>query len=109
MDKETVKGDRVFKVMSDGRIVASSVNKSPGTQYGTYAMITGEVTEEKIAKAKEVVVDDVCRIIREIANERDDFFIVKEINGVTSVAHKFILPTVDDEDAFSRFEELIVE
>jgi hypothetical protein len=73
--------------------------------------ILGEVKEEKLAKAKEMTVDEVCRIIREIANEREDFFIIKPPMGEyeASVGHKFLLPTVE-EDGFSRFKEgLIVE
>lgn len=107
--RETIRGDRVFKEMSDGTIKVSPLHRIPGTQYGTYATISGFPTDEKIARAKELVVDDVCRIIREVANERDDFFIIKELDGITSVGHKFFLPTVDRDDDFSRFKELIVE
>lgn len=108
--KETVSGNRVYKEMSDGRIFVEPLNKIPGTQYGTFVIIKGEVTDEKLTKAKEMLVDDVCRVIREIANERDDFFIIKERAEYTSVAHKFLLPTVEGDDGFGRFEEnLIVE
>ncbi len=82
-----------------------------GTMYGTFVKVNGEVTDEKLAKAKAMAVDEVCRIIREIANEREDFFIIKPTmngDGIT-VGHKFLLPTVE-EDGFSRHKEgLIVE
>jgi hypothetical protein len=106
----TTEGGRHIKEMSDGRILVSVPPRMPGSQYGTFAKINGEVTDEKIAKAKEMVVEDICRIIREVAKDRDDFFIIKEFNGTTSVAHKFLLPTVIDDDEFARIgEELIVE
>ena len=97
--KEEIRGDFVVKEMSDGRILFSPVKKAPGTQYGTYEVIYGEVTKEKLAEAKAKVVDDVCRMIRKIAEERDDFFIVKrtEEDCSTTVAHKFYLPTVNDD------------
>lgn len=94
--KETIKGDRIFKEMSDGTICVESVNKVPGTQYGAYSLIEGEITTEKLAKAKEFVVEEICEMIREIANKSEEFFIVKTSDDVTSVAHKFFLPTVND-------------
>ena len=95
--REVVSGDYVIKDMSDGRIIAERIHKRPGSQYGTYVTIDGEVTEEKLAKAKEQVVEDVCNIIRDIAKERDDFFIIKQLGDTATVAHKFILPTVEQE------------
>ena len=100
--KETVTENRNFKEMSDGTIrVEERRKRVPGTQYGTYAKIEGEVTEEKLAKAKELVVEDVCRIIRKIANKTDELFIVKDASAMgfgnyTSVAVKFVLPTVEE-------------
>lgn len=68
-----------------------------GTQYGTYVNIEGELTEDKIAMAKKLVIEEVCEMIREIANKSENFFIVKDYcDGVTSIAHKFILPTVNN-------------
>ena len=94
--KETVRGDLKFVEMSDGTIRVESVNKVSGTQYGTYVLVEGEVTKEKLAKAKELVVEKICEMIKEIANKSEEFFIVKTSDDVTSVAHKFILPTVND-------------
>lgn len=104
--KEYTAGGKHFQEMSDGRILVSPMEIAPGTEYGTYVKIKGEVTDEKLAKAKEMVVEDVCRIIRDIANEREDFFIIRELmdGDGTSVAHKFFLPTVN-EDGFERFKE----
>lgn len=67
-----------------------------GSMFGTYVKIDGNVTEEKLAKAKEMLVEEVCEIIKEIAKKRDDFFIIKTTDDGGSVAHKFILPTVED-------------
>lgn len=79
--------------------------------YGIIAGIEGEATDEKLAKAKEEVVDKVCALIREIAKERDDFFIIKPPfyeNGLMTVAHKFILPTVEEDGLARTGEDIIV-
>ena len=94
--KEITKGNRIFKEMSDGTVCVESVNKPTGTLYGDYVMIDGLATEEKISNAKEALVANICDMIRKIANARDDFFIIKEMDGCTTVAHKFILPTVEE-------------
>ena len=107
---EQVVGDLVFRDTPDSAIEVRPLAKSTrGTQYGTLAFINGEVTEEKVNTAKKMVVDDVCSIIREIADKCDDFFIVKEIGGNTSVACKFVLPTVDEYPDLDARDELIVE
>lgn len=97
--KEEVKGGRVFRTMSDGTFqVEDRRNRVPGTQYGTYVLIEGEITEEKMAKAKAMLVDEVCDIIREIASKSKDFFIINDnLEDCVTVAHKFLLPTVEDE------------
>lgn len=71
----------------------------PGTQYGAFVEIDGEVTDEKLAKAKEIVVERVCKMIREIANESEDFFIIKPtmVGDAITVGHKFHLPTVKED------------
>ena len=107
--KEEIIGDRIFRKMSDGSIQVESVIEVPGTQYGTLAWIKGEVTEEKIAKAKEMVVEDVCKTIREVANDVDDFFIIKTTDGKASVGHKFVLPTVEDRNPNRTGGEFVVE
>lgn len=93
---ETVRGDCIFKEMSDGTVRVESVKKTAGTQFGDYVIIEGIATEEAIANAKEALVANICDMIRKIANARDDFFIIKEIDGRISIAHKFILPTVEE-------------
>ena len=106
----TTEGGRHIKETSDGRIFVSTPPRIPGSQFGALVMVEGEVTDEKLAKAKEKLVDEVCRVIREIANEKEEFFIINEYGGTTSVGHKFLLPTVEGEDGFSRFkEDLIVK
>ena len=94
--KEIVRGDLLFKEMSNGTICVEPINKPIGTQFGDYVIVEGTATEEKIANAKEALVANICDMIRNIANARDDFFIIKEIDGCTSIAHKFILPTVEE-------------
>ena len=79
--------------MSDGRILVENIGRS-GSMYGHYETINGEVTDEKLAKAKAMVVDEVCKIIREIANDRDDFFIINPTDDGATVGCKFLLPTV---------------
>lgn len=75
-----------------------------GTQYGTYETIEGEVTEEALSVAKAKVVENVCEAIRCIAEERDDFFMVRKVDEITSVANKFVLPTVKKEAPACRLE-----
>lgn len=84
-----------------------SNTKPNWTQFGTYAVIKGEATEDKIAEAKEKIVENVCRIIRDVAKKAEDCFIIKSNDdnsefensrGITTVAYKFILPIVDDYD-----------
>ena len=75
-----------------------------GMLCGYYVEVQGEVSEEEITRAKELVVEEICNQIREIAREREDFFIIK--NGarfpgldeeiVTTVGAKFELPTVKE-------------
>jgi hypothetical protein len=99
----------VFTKNSDGNLVAEPMYKPQGTMFGALAYIKGEATEEKLAKAKEIVVDEVCEIIRKIARERDDFFIIKSFEEKTSVGHKFFLPTVEEYINFDDKEIQIVD
>ena len=85
-----------------------------GTQYGGFVCVKGELTKEKLAEAKETLVDEVCRTIREIATEREDFFIIKDCKDFTpyldfggatyTIACKFYLPTVK-ENEFDRITD----
>jgi hypothetical protein len=111
--KEEVRGDRRYKFMSDGKILVESINHTQGAMFGTYEKITGEVTDEKIAKAKEAVVENVCKIIREIASTSESFFIIKpnpycEEGECVTVGHKFSLPTVDRNDLHGLDEDYIL-
>ena len=101
--KETVKGDRVFKEMSDGRILVEDRSRK-GYLGGGYLMTEGNASEDELAQMKERLIEDVCAEIRKVAKEHDDFFIIKtgekfpglDNTIVTTVAAKFILPTVND-------------
>ena len=111
--KEEVRGDRRYKFMSDGRTLVESINHPSGAMFGTYEKITGEVTDEKIAEAKEAVVEKVCEIIREIASTSDSFFIIKnnplgDEEGCVTVGHKFFIPTVDKNDLHGLNEDYIL-
>lgn len=98
----------VFTKNSNGNFVAEPASRPNGSMFGTLAFIKGEVTEEKLEKAKEIVVDDVCRYIREIAKQSEEFFIIKTLEGKTSVGHKFFLPTVDGPINLGDEEEIQV-
>ena len=72
-----------------------------GTMYGAIVKIKGDATPEKITEAKKALVDKVCAMIREIADNNDDFFIVHDskdfpilTESYVSVGHKLFLPTV---------------
>ena len=91
---EFVKGDRIFRQMSDGTLTVSLVNPN-GSLYGDYILLKGEVTEEELAKTKELLVDQMCDVIRKAAKEKEEFFIIKEVDGGTSVGWKFHLPHVN--------------
>ena len=65
----------------------------------------GSVSEDQIAEMKQQVVDNLCDYIRKIANEHEDFFIIKHpgdpsdpISTETTVGAKIILPTVKDDE-----------
>ena len=73
-----------------------------GMLCGYYVETIGEASEKNIAKAKKLVVKKICKQIREIAREREDFFIIKkgarfpglDEEIVTTVGAKYELPTV---------------
>ena len=74
-----------------------------GTMYGAIVKIKGDATPEKIAEAKKALVDKVCAMIREIADNNDDFFIIHDskdfpmpTESFVSVGHKLFLPTVKE-------------
>jgi hypothetical protein len=82
------------------------VKREPDHGYmgGYYLKTEGEASDEEIALMKDTVVEEICNEIRKIAKERDDFFIIKRganLPGlddtiVTTVAAKYILPTVKE-------------
>ena len=75
--------------------VTVSKKVMPGSQYGDFISLGDKVTKEELAEAKRLLVEQACGVIRDIAKERDDFFIIKEIDGKTTVGWKIFLPTVD--------------
>ena len=74
-----------------------------GTMYGAIVKIKGDATPEKMAEAKKILVDKVCAMIHEIADNNDDFFIIHDskdfpipTESFVSVGHKLFLPTVKE-------------
>lgn len=89
-------GGREVKEMSDGRILVRAKDRpNIGTMFGGFVNIEGEVTPEKLAEAKKLLVDEVCQEIRKITSETDEFFIIKNpcppLSEWTSIALKYIL------------------
>lgn len=111
--KETVHGDRMYKEMSDGTICVENVGQKPkGAMYGDYIKFdTADPTPEMIAEAKAELVDRMCELIRKLADEREELFIIKKYDkdptpenypfsladlvGTSSVGIKIIFPTID--------------
>jgi hypothetical protein len=83
-----------YERVSDNKFVKKE-NQDRGLCEGYIVHIPNEATETDIAEAKEIVVENICRMIRELAR-REDFFIINKAfleDGIT-VGAKFILPTV---------------
>ena len=78
------------------------VEKEPGVMIGDYVCIRGGVSEEALKEAKEELLNNICKEIRGIAEQKpDEFFIIKKQMPVgplgeecDTVACKLILPTV---------------
>ena len=65
-----------------------------GMLIGDYVKVDKDATAEEIEKAKEKVVESLCNEIHRIAKERDDFFIIHNVDDGKTIAAKFELPTV---------------
>lgn len=65
-----------------------------GTACGSFKSVTLNATDEDIAEAKGQVVDDICDLIRNISNTRDDFFIINNVGDEITIGAKLVLPTV---------------
>lgn len=75
---------------------------------GRFYEFEGIADEKVIAKAKEMVLEDIIKAIRDVAETKpDEFFIVHKpednvsaffLGNRTTVAAKFILPTVSNDD-----------
>lgn len=88
--------------VADNKFV-KKLNQDQGYLGGCYLATEGEASEEEIARMKEAVVEQMCEDIRKLARERKDFFIIKNgerlpglDNTITTVAVKYMLPTVKD-------------
>ena len=65
-----------------------------GAIYGTYLKIDGEPTDDKLTQAKSALVETLCSMIRAIAKENDEFFIVNKTEIGTTVGVKIEIPTI---------------
>lgn len=61
---------------------------------GDYVSKDGEVSAEDLEAMKAEVVDNICKLIKLTAETYEDFFIIKEHGGTTTVGAKFIIPTI---------------
>lgn len=76
--------------------------KVEGIMIGDYVCIRGGVSEEALKEAKEELLNNICKEIRRIAEQKpNEFFIIKKQMPVgplgeecDTVACKLILPTV---------------
>ena len=73
------------------RVIAEKDDGRKLSQFGTYATIGGEVTEEKLIRAKLAVLEQLCHMMRKAASD-DDFFIIKNMGEGTTVAARFAIP-----------------
>ena len=69
--------------------------EASGATYGDYLTLEGNVTDEEIAKAKELLIRQACDSLKAIAEDREDFFIIKKLGGKTTVAWKFFIPSIE--------------
>lgn len=65
---------------------------------GTVEHISGVSDASKINEAKEKVLKTIFATLKEIANNYEDFYIIKAVGNHTTVGTKIILPTVNLED-----------
>jgi hypothetical protein len=68
--------------------------KDHGYMGGYYYRIEGKPSAEMLAIFKDKVVKKICDQISKIAENCEDFFIIKEYEGGKTVGAKFELPTV---------------
>lgn len=105
---ENKEKNRKLMQAPDGHIFATRIEWTPRPSlYGVAVTTEGDVTPEEIEKAKEMVLEEVIKCIRDIAKRKpDEFFIIhtpNETSDTSSVGAKFALPTVlDDEEANGR-------
>ena len=114
-DKE--KNRRIMKA-PDGHMFMTHITWNPRPSlYGVAVTTEGDVSAEEIEKAKEMVLEEIIKAIRDVAKRKpDEIFMVHtptknplvnqltdEVNNTSSVGAKFALPTVlDDEEANGR-------
>jgi hypothetical protein len=115
---ENKEKNRKLMKAPDGHIFMTHIEWTPRPSlYGVAVTTEGDVTPDEIEKAKEMVLEEVIKCIRDIAKKKpDEFFMIHtpsqnplknlvtdEVSNMSSVGAKFALPTVlDDEEANGR-------
>ncbi len=74
-----------------------------GKLYGCYCEIKGKATKRKIKKAKKYVLKQIIRVVKIVAKDEPEFFIIKNrIDGnmlsCNTVGAKILLPTLKGVD-----------
>lgn len=80
---------------NDGAEAIYGCADAEGAMYGDYLRIEGDATEEEIAEVKKLLVRQACGLIEAIAEDRDDFFIIKNNGDNTTIAYKFFIPSIN--------------
>ena len=77
----------------DGSITINHKDRYDGKMYGDYVTIQDK--EEDIKIAKELLLEQICYSIRELAASNEDFFIIKKLeDGRLTVGWKILFPTL---------------
>ena len=97
--EEFVIGGRRYERMSNGSLKVTPVDKPHGALYGDWTIIPeSEFSEESLKETKRLLVEQMCEVVRRVADEHDELFIVnKSLNrNDTSVGWKMFFPTVNE-------------
>ena len=69
--------------------------EASGATYGDYLMLDKNVTDEELAEAKKLLIRQACYALEAVAEQREDFFIIKKHNDKTTIAWKFTIPSIE--------------
>ena len=89
------------------KCVSPIMNKPEMRYYGYAVKCEGDFTKENIDKAKEIVLDKICEIIRDVARAvPNDFFIIKNKETLKKEYERlpdFLRPSDEEIDAINYF------